>query len=80
MSTLPHDVPMTDLAKDLPIPPQQRLATMNTEERAVFAAAFGAFVGQLSVSELVPDRPMGAMVRGMKAVRWFRQLKAQGEL
>jgi len=53
------------------------LSDLSEDERAVYLAAFGAFVGCLVHVETVPDRYVAAKARAMKAVRWFRLSKKE---
>jgi hypothetical protein len=46
-----------------------RLSDLSEDERAVYLAAFGAYVGQLQLAEMGFDRIEAAETRGMKAVR-----------
>lgn len=49
-----------------------RLSDLSEDERAVYLAAFGAYVGSLPPVDGIPDRYQAAQSRGMRAVRWFR--------
>lgn len=48
------------------------LSELSEDERAVYLAAFGAFVGALSSIEGSMDRSKAAHARGLRAVRWLR--------
>jgi len=49
-----------------------KLSDLSEDERAVYLAAFGAFVGSQSSIEGSLDRPKAAHARGLRAVRWLR--------
>lgn len=52
-----------------------KLSDLTADERTVYLAAFGAFAG----SQSTLDRPMAAVARGMRAVRWFRVAEIEQE-
>lgn len=54
------------------------LATLSADERQVYMAAFGAFVG--CEAPMQYERKLAAASRAKRAVRWFRELKEQGKL
>lgn len=65
------------IAEMLPDCKPDYLATLSADERAVYLAAFGAFAGTEPPGQ---ERAAAAAAKGMRAVRWFRELKEQGKL
>lgn len=63
---------------DAPIPYHPtKLVDFTEDERQVFLIAFSSFAAQC---ELGAERAIGAKARGLRAVRWLRDLKEKGEL